>query len=211
MVVKRVLVCLFVLTLATGIVWAQGPKVAHTTHSGAITPFVPPPGTKVIFSNLGPSATDAYNDESGYYILGPKNSVGDDEQWIALPFTPTSNSTVTEITVAVGWISGGKAIIVGLYSDASGDVGSLLASNTSTNVPAFGTCCETVNVQITATAITAGTQYWVGVQPDDAHNPGFTGVFESSNSSTIAYNPAEEGWFTFSGNVPAVQVSGTIQ
>jgi hypothetical protein len=63
---------------------------------------------------------------------------------------------------------------------------------------------------VTGASLTAGTQYWVGVQTDDTNAPGFTGVFESTNSSNIAYNPAEEGWFSFSGNVPAALVRGTI-
>lgn len=212
MVVKRALACLFVLTLASGMLWAEGPKVAHTNHTGTITPFVPPgpASLQTIFSSLGPSATDAYNDTTGYYVLGPKNSVGDGEQWIAFPFTPTANSTATELSVAVGWISGPKAIFVGIYSDASGDVGTVLGQGETNKVPAFGTCCTTVNVTIPSTSLTAGTQYWVVVSTDDTNAPGFTGVFQSTNSSTIAYNPEEEGWFTFSGNVPAGLVRGTI-
>src|SRR5580658_7031899 len=104
--------------------WAQGPKVAHTTHTGPVLPMnVPSTPLKTIFSNLGPSADDAYNDDTGYYVLGPKNSVGDGEQSIGLPFTPTANAHVSEISAAVGWISGGKAMTLGIYSDASGDVG----------------------------------------------------------------------------------------
>ena len=209
--VKRALVCLFTLTLASGMLWAQGPKVAHTTHQGAIVPMnVPATTLKTIFSSLGPSATNAYNDTTGYYVLGPNNSVGDGEQWVAVPFTPAANSTVTEISEAIGWISGPKAIILGIYADDAGVPGALLTSGETNKVPAFGTCCTTVNVTVTGASLTAGTQYWVGVQTDDTNAPGFTGVFESTNSSNIAYNPAEEGWFSFSGNVPAALVRGTI-
>ena len=84
------------------------------------------------------------------------------------------------------------------------------ASGETNKVPAFGTCCQTVNVTVPSTAITAGTQYWIGVTSDDTQAPGFTGVFESTNSSTIAYNPSLDGWFTFSGNVPAILVRGTL-
>jgi hypothetical protein len=211
MVVKRALSCLFALTLASGVLWAQnGPKVAHTTHHGPVVPFKAPPATlKTIYSSLGPSATNAYNDTTGYYVIGPNNSVGLGEQWIASPFTPQVNSHVSQISVAVGWISGPKAIIIGLYSDDAGTVGTLLASGETNKVPAFGTCCQTVNVTVPSTAITAGTQYWIGVTTDDTQAPGFTGVFNSTNSSTIAYNPSLEGWFTFSGNVPAILVRGT--
>lgn len=60
-----------------------------------------------------------------------------------------------------------------------------------------------------STAITAGTQYWVVVTSDDTNAPDFTGVFHSSNASNTGYDPAQLGWFTFSGNVPAVLVRGT--
>lgn len=171
---------------------------------------VPSTTLKTIFSNLGPTAADAYNDTEGYYVLGPNNQVGDGEQWIAIPFTPAANSTVTEISAAVGWISGPKAIILGIYADNAGVPGALITSGESNKVPVFGTCCTTVNVTVTATALTAGTQYWVGAQSDDTNAPGFTGAFNSANNSNIAYNPAQEGWFVFSGEVPAALVRGTI-
>jgi hypothetical protein len=212
MVVKRALSCLFALTLASGVLWAQnGPKVAHTTHHGPVVPFkAPPTPLKTIYSSLGPSATNAYNDTTGYYVIGPNNSVGLGEQWIGQPFTPQANAHVSEISVAVGWISGPKAINVGLYSDDAGDVGTLLVNGETNKVPAFGTCCQTVNVSVTPTAVTAGTQYWIVVTSDDTNAPGFTGVFQSTNSSTTAYNPQQLGWFTFSGNVPAILVRGTL-
>src|SRR5271169_194457 len=100
--------CLFVVALACCTVFAQserGPLVAHTTHSGAITPAKEAPASTVkIFSNLGPSPTNNYNDTTGYYVLGPTNSVGDGEQWIAVPFTPKANSTVTKLQMAIGSI-----------------------------------------------------------------------------------------------------------
>ncbi len=212
MVVKRALGCFVLLMLASGLLWAQGPKVAHTTSHGTVVPFQPPSTPlKTIYSNLGPTASNSYFDESGYYVLGPNNSVGDGEQWIATPFTPASNAHVSEISAAVGWISGEKAFFLGLYSDdGSGDVGTLIAQGETNKLPVFGTCCETANVSITSSAVTAGTQYWIVAQTDDTNAPAFTGVFMSSNSSTIAYNPETEGWFTFSGNVPAVLVRGTI-
>src|SRR5271167_4022926 len=125
--------CLSVLALA-GTAFAEGPAVAHTKHSGVVVPTrANPPALKKIFSNLGPTATDNYNDATGYYVLGPTNSIGDPEQWIALPFTPKTGAHVTELQVAVGWISGTKRVVVGLYSDSAGTVGTLLASGASGN------------------------------------------------------------------------------
>lgn len=210
---KSIAALLISLLALAGALMAQstGPRTAHmTTPSKNITP-AQKPGLATIFSNLGPTSSDAYNDTYGYYVLGPDNSIGDSEQYIAVPFTPKSNSTVEVLQVAVGYISGNNAVIVGLYSDSSGAVGTLLASREYRNVPNFGACCQLVTVEITPTAVTAGTQYWIGVSTDDTHAPNFTGVFESSNSATTAYNPAQEGWFTFSNGWPAAGAYGSIQ
>lgn len=210
---KSITVLLIAMLALTGALMAQstGPRTAHmTTPSKNITP-AEKPGLATIFSDLGPTSTDEYNDTYGYYVLGPDNSVGDGEQYVAIPFTPKANATVEVLQVAIGYISGNNAVIVGLYSDSFGEVGTLLASREYRNVPAFGTCCQLVTVGITPTAVTAGTQYWIGVSTDDTHAPNFTGVFESSNAANTAYNPAQEGWFTFSNGLPAAGAFGTIQ
>lgn len=208
MVLKRVLSCLSLVTLASGILWAQdAPKVAHTTRSAApVTRWSPPAGHTPIFTNLGPSSTNLYNDTTGYYVLAPTNSVGLGEQWIGLQFTPKTNVSATLLVAAVGSISGTNRVDIGLYTDAGGTVGTLLAAGASTNIPVFGTCCGLVEVLIPSTALTAGTPYWIAATTDDTNAPDFTGVFQSTNQSNIAFNPAQGGWFPFSGNVPAVGV-----
>jgi hypothetical protein len=204
---------LFVLVLACGTVLAQShqPAIAHTTPSKVVTPTRDaPPALAKIYSNLGPTATDNYNDATGYYILGPTNSEALSEQWIALPFKPKANSHVSELRVAVGLISGTPRIIVGLYSDNAGAVGTLLASAPATHIPAFGACCSLVTVHITSTAVTAATQYWIGVTTDDTNAPDFTGVFESSNDANTGGDESAGTWFTFSNNWPAAEALGTV-
>lgn len=213
MVGKKLAYVAFASVLAlAGTMFAQGPRVAHSAHpSKQVTPAPDlPAGLRIIFSNLGPSSTDEYNDSSGYDVLGSANTLGFGEQWIALPFTPAANATVTDLAAAIGWEAGTKAVVLGLYADNAGAPGTLLASAESTHIPTFGTCCELVEVKITATPVTAGTQYWIGATADDTHASTFTGVFMSSNSANIAYNPAQEGWFTFSTNFPAAAAAGTI-
>ena len=189
MVLKRALAVLFGLTLATGALLAQDSrlKVAHTVHSGPVTAMQKSPSTlKVIFSNIGPNKSNAYNDTTGYYILGPTNSVGLSEQWIGVPFTPRTASHVTELLVAVQWISGTKLVNMGLYSDSGGTVGSLLANTQSSVIPTFGTCCQVVDVTIPSTAVSGGTQYWIVATSDDTNAPDFNGVFDASNLANIA-------------------------
>jgi hypothetical protein len=212
-VLKRALRALFVLTLASGVVFAQSarPKVAHTVHTGPVTPaHSAPSGLKVIFSNLGPTPSNAYNDTTGYYILGPSNSVGLSEQAIGVPFTPKSASHVTQLVVAVGWISGTSLVNVGLYSDNAGTAGTLLASGQSSAIPAFGACCGLVSVTIPSTAVAFGTQYWIVASSDDTNAPDFTGVFEAANNGIIAGDVAQAGWFSFTTNTPAAAAKGTV-
>lgn len=214
MVLKRALSSLFVLTLASGVLFAQNShlKVAHTVHSGPVTAMQKAPSSapQVIFSNMGPSKTNAYNDTTGYYILGPNNSVGLSEQAIGVPFTPKTASHVSQLLVAVQWISGTKLVNVGLYSDAGGTVGSALATAQSSAIPAFGSCCQVVDVTIPSTAVSGGTQYWIVASSDDTNAPDFTGVFDASNLANIAGDVGQTGWFSFTTNTPAAAARGTI-
>lgn len=213
MVLKRALACLFVLTLASGVLLAQSSdlKVAHTTHSGPITPSAKPsPKLTTIFSNLGPTSTDAYNDTTGYYILGPDNSVGLPEQGIGVPFIPAANSHVEQLQVAVGWESGTSLVNVGLYSDNAGVVGTLLSTGHAATIPVFGTCCQLVTVNIKSTAVTAKTQYWIVVTSDDTNAPDFTGVFAASNLAIIGGDVGLTGWFSFTTNTPAAAARGSV-
>ena len=213
MVIKRALSSLFVLALASGTVLAQdaGLKVAHTTHSGPIKADTSSfSSAKLIFSNLAPPPAAAYNDTTGYYVLGPTNSVGLSEQWIAVPFIPKNNSHVTTLQLAVQWISGSNSIQVGLYSDNGGTVGSQLASVEAAVNSTFGTCCQLVTASIPSTAVTRGKQYWIVANSDDTNAPDFTGVFDASATQIIGANLSVSGWFSFTTNTPAAAAWGTI-
>jgi hypothetical protein len=213
MVSKRAVACLFVLTLTSGVLLAQESalKTAHTNHSGPRIPAAQSaPKLTTIFSNLGPNSTDAYNDTTGFFVLGPTNSVGLSEQWIGVPFIPTANSHVQQLQLAVGWISGTSLVNVGLYSDNGGTVGTALATGRSSTIPVFGTCCQLVTVNIKSTAVTAGTQYWIVASTDDANAPDFTGVYQASNLAVVSGNEAISGWFSFTTNTPAAAARGTV-
>src|ERR1039458_4182123 len=91
---KRAVLGLFVLTLACITLLAQsGPVMSHNPNpSGIITQAqAPAAGLTTIFTNLFPVKGNSYNDTAGWYVLGSSNSVGDAEQWIALPFTPAAD------------------------------------------------------------------------------------------------------------------------
>jgi hypothetical protein len=214
MVVKRVLSSLFVVLLASGVLLAQNShlKVAHTVHKGTNTPLQTGPSSapQVIFSNIGPNISNAYNDTTGYYILGPSNSVGLPEQAIGVPFTPRASAHVSQLLAGIQWISGTSMVNVGLFSDSGGTVGTLLASAESSAIPTFGTCCKVVDVTIPSTAVSGGTQYWIVAWSDDTNAPDFTGVFVASNLANIAGDVGLAGWSSFTTNTPAAAAKGTI-
>lgn len=212
MFLKRALSGMFVMTLASGVLLAQssGLKVAHTRNSGPISKTKNPSSARLIWSNLGPSPSNAYNSTTGYYVLGPNNSVGLSEQWIGVPFIPKMNATVEVLQVAVQWISGVNQFNVGLYSDNNGTVGTLLAGGSGHGASSFGSCCQTVNVSIPSTAISQGVQYWIVATSDDTNAADFTGVFDASNEAVIAGDVGLTGWFSFTTNTPAAAAWGTI-
>jgi hypothetical protein len=220
MVVKLLKYAVFtaiVLVLVCGNVSAQSPlKSVHTAPSlvKENTP-APPPVLKKIFSNLGPTPTDNYNDAGGYYVLGSANTVALSEQWIALPFTTTAASHAQKIEAAIGVLTVGTpgAYTLGLYSDSgSNSVGTLLASGNATATTNYNTCCTLSAVSFTGAgiALTAHTQYWIVAEANDTSNAALTAVWDASNDYNIGGNEAQGGWFTFSANDPAAEVLGSI-
>jgi hypothetical protein len=211
-ILKPAAIVLFVFTLACCTLLAQSPAIAHTSHSIIVTPAQAPAGLKSIYSNLGPTATDDYNDTTGYYVAGATQTTTS-EQWIALPFTNKLASHVEEIEAAIGYISGTNLVDVGIYSDSgSNSVGTLIASGSSKTVPTFGTCCTLVTIKFKppGVSLTAATQYWIVGSTDDTNGPDFLGAWAASNDDNVGGDVASGGWFTFSANVPAAAVLGTI-
>jgi hypothetical protein len=216
-----------VLALACGSVYADDLKVAHTTpapKSANVPAQVRSAAVVKLFSNLGPTATDEYNDATGYYVLGASNTLGDSEQWIGVPFTVTKAGdtiTATKVLTGVTCLAATDCgrITVAIYNDTGAGAPMTLLGSGTTNVTAlFGTCCTTTMTNITPNVVlTSGTQYWVVAQSIDSGagaNPDFTGVWSASNLSNIdgnnvAGNEAVAGFFGFSANVPSAEVEGT--
>jgi hypothetical protein len=215
-----------VLALSCGSVYADDLKVAHTTPAprSANVPSQPaPPAVVKLFSNLGPTATDNYNDTTGYYVLGPDNTLADSEQWIGVPFTVTKAGdtiTATKVLTGITCLAATDCgrITVAIYNDGGGFPGTLLGSGPANVTAIFGTCCTTTATTITPNVVlTSGTQYWVVASTIDSGagaNPDFTGVWSASNlgnldGNNVAGNEAVAGWFGFSANVPSFEVMGT--
>jgi len=166
--VKKTLVLVFLLMFSTSLLFAQAKHVGRmttTTEKSAIhTPSQDEPaGLAKIYSNLGKKKTDVYLDSDGWTVNGPNASgFNGTYRWFGMPFTPKSNSHVSQVQVAVEWVAGDNQVNLNLYTDSSGIPGTLIAGPvTVTNLGTFGTCCTLAVADFPSTAVTGGTQYWV--------------------------------------------------
>lgn len=173
-----------------------------------------PVGLKKIFSNLGPKAS-AYS-SSAWLENGP-NAAGGGPQFIAMPFTPKANATVTQAQVAVQWnSSGANQINLSVYSDSSGAPGTLIGGPvTVTNLPTYSTCCAlTIGGFSPGVSVLAGTQYWIVADtPLSGQGSDFAGVWDFVPPAKTTVGANEGGsWFSFQASIsePAGAVYGTI-
>jgi hypothetical protein len=212
MMFRKSLCFLFVLTIACTSLLAQNLKVApRPTHASRVVPYVENNGKAniTIFTNLGPSPTNLYNALAGGYYVSGSSAADTTEQWISIPFTNKVADHATQIQAAIGYISGTKKVNLGLYTDNAGVVGTMLAQVSTTRIPVFGVCCQVVQVNIPATALTANTQYWVVASVDDVAAPDFEGAWQPSNTANFGADEAQGGWFAASNLWPGVAVKGT--
>jgi hypothetical protein len=118
-----------------------------------------------LFSNLG-SPLDLYNRAYGWTVSGANSQVGMSFT-AADQFQPANSGTVSQIDVAVTYVSGVNSFNIALYTDNGGLPGAPLAQwnnlSSSTN---FGGCCGMVTITgIAGVSLTAGTDYWLVVEP----------------------------------------------
>jgi hypothetical protein len=103
----------------------------------------------------------------GATISGP-DTPGQFEWWDGAAFTPSANYTVTEIGLALGYISGANQVEVHLNQDSSGVPGTALRTWTVQNIPGAGTCCTVTTLyDTTGVPVTSGVQYWVTVTTNE--------------------------------------------
>jgi len=209
----RTLLCLTVLTLACGTLFAADQRVPDrviTLASGDIKPnVVNDAKLKTIFSNLG-SKTDTYDSTNGWLVAGPNSSRG--LQWIAMPFTPRADATVTQIQSAVaygnqGGINGFNLV---LAADSSGLPGKPLHSWDLKNLRLEDTCCKLdIANYAKGVKVKKGTQYWVVSQTDSKSTTAVDGWSNTWNDSTgnFAFNKGS-GWSLYNGTLSAFAVKG---
>jgi hypothetical protein len=181
--VKTKLLCLCLSALCNLSLLAQTgkhPRILHTTEKSAIhvPPQEAPADLEKIYSNLY-TATDLYDEYDGWTVSGPNSSVG--TSFIAIPFTPKSDSHVSVVRVPVHYVgSGANRVNLSLYADAGGTPGTLLAGPvTVADLALWGTCCTLTVASFSPVAVTGGTQYWVAADtPLTGNGSDFFGTWD---------------------------------
>ena len=168
-----------------------------------------PQDSRVLFSNenIGdPKGT--FFCCSGFEISGPLNSTVGDRVWPAIAFTPKKSGHVTEIDAGIGYVEGRNRITLGLWSDANGLPGRVLAEDVITVSQNFGECCAFVTFK-DKVPVTAGIQYWVVAGTDTPNSDALSSwLYNSTNevdTATEAYN-FDGAWVSYA-SVPALNLT----
>ncbi len=196
---------------------AKNLRAIHAKQSPAVQVDAEAPSTnlKKIYSNLGPK-TNAYLATDGWSLTGFNSFGGSSSAFsIALPFTPKSNSHVSQVRAAIQYNgSGANQVNISIYSDNGGAPGTLLAGPvTVTNLPSFPSCCTLAVANFSPLAVTAGTRYWVvGGAPTSGQGSDFVGVWNWDYKVFLfGGTNGVNGWFGENGDtLPAGAVMGSI-
>jgi len=164
----------------------------------------------IIYSNLNSDPANVYNCCTGYTVSGPTSGVGSIIS--AMAFTPGANYDLSQIDLAMSYVSGTNSFTLELVNDNSGQPGStVLESWTINSMPGLGTCCGLDTVTSTGVLLQGGVQYWLeAVPPSDLfgawnwNNTGATGTFAQSLDNGATWNRFNNtnGAFDVLGNVP---------
>jgi len=210
MVTKKLL-CSFALTLAsTTLLFGQNrPIFVHATHIivGARVWQPEPDSQHKIFSNVGPSNNEYQT--AGFLVSGPKNTLSDESESIAVPFVlGNTGYTLTKVEAPLQYYGYGQNYVqVCLYSDNSGAVGTQIGQCVSkSNLPIFGVTntLTTFNFTKQGLALSANTQYWIVAQEPSKGEKADAVVIWDAESSLQAYNVANGGWSVFLPNTQGV-------
>jgi Ca2+-binding RTX toxin-like protein len=118
----------------------------------------------VFFSDFSPRG-NAYQCCEGWQVSG--SGTGGTSFTVATEFLVAKSGSISQIDVAVGYVSGVNSFYAALYTDNAGLPGTLLArwDNLSSNTP-FRQCCGLVTVSgISGLNLSAGNSYFLVLGP----------------------------------------------
>jgi hypothetical protein len=168
----RIALCLTVLALIGVTALALGTKQNFiTTNNGRLAIATKGPSV-VTPADLRPWPTIAGNLSTypfGTFFCCFGNTIAQEGSngfpfttWVAIPFTPTADTTVGRIEASVGTFGGTSEFELSLREDDNGLPGKVIKSFHITNPPTYGACCTLdVGTDKAGIPITGGTQYWI--------------------------------------------------
>jgi hypothetical protein len=154
---------------AAGVVYNKSSGMVVATAPSNSPPVtdasIPPPGAGKIFSNLAKYAKGTYLCCTGYRVAG--STAGGGKTFVAVQFQPGNSTTVKTIKLPLQLTSGSSpSVTVTLNHDNGGVPGTVMHTFPAvTSFPTFPSCCAITTVTTTGVAVTAGTTYWIVVQP----------------------------------------------
>jgi hypothetical protein len=225
--VKKILVVAGLFTIANLSLFGQTvsgqtgaqPRMLH--HRGTVAvqeaeaPLETPQGLTTIYSSLGTDPKNLYNYIDTWLVSGP-NSLVEISDFIALPFTPKSDSHISQVRAAILWYgNGADQVNLSIYKDSKGHPGGLLSGPvTATHLPKSFTCCLLAVANFASVPVNGGTRYWlVANTPKTGKGSDFLGEWAGAVSPMLMMsgNAEQTGWVTFNGNgLPAGDVLGTV-
>jgi len=171
--------------------------------------------TNILFSDLNPGGA-VYKPDVGWQVSGTGQT--GTSYATASEFHAGSSGSVSQIDIAVGYVSGVNSFYAALYTSAAGLPGTLLGRwdnlSSSTN---FGQCCGLITISgVTGVNLTAGETYFLVLGPmatNDTswedwnfNNMGAIGTVLYSNDGGRTWNSYGQqtlGAFDILGNVSA--------
>jgi hypothetical protein len=126
------------------------------------------------------------------------------QYWVAIPFTPTADATVTRVEASVGTFGGADAgaFQIQLLADNNNSPGKAIKTFTISSEPNYGACCTLdVGKDKAGIPVTKGTQYWIAVTTSKKQTA-FAGGWAFNSTDMRSYEIAGwcEGSSTYCGN-----------
>jgi hypothetical protein len=175
------------------------------------TPTNHDPTLKTIAGNLSTYQYGVYFCCFGNTIAaGPPNFPF--QTWVAIPFTPTADASVTRVEVSVGTFGGSDvgAFRIQLLADNNNSPGNPIKTFPIASEPTYGTCCTLdVGNHKAGIPVKKGTQYWIAATTSSTQTS-FAGGWAFNSTDMRSHEIASwcEGSSTYCGDNSGVWTVG---
>ncbi len=163
----------------------------------------------ILYSTLGPNGE--YDTLNAWFVDGANYN----NQVIAMPFTPSSNATMTDAVLALGNYAGNNnPINLYLYTDNGGQPGSELATLTQQGtIQPFSDGGSLIQFDCNGCGtVICGTPYWlVAWEPDPNTQQAWMYAYQDQ-TGTFAFNhlgSIDGPWNLFRGTVSGYRIDGS--